>query len=456
LGVPAVDLTIERPTAPVAADRPASGRLRDTPGRLSVLLVVLLLLGLAAGVTAALGVRDRGALIRGVTVRSGVMAVAAQELYRSLSDADATAASAFLSQGQEPAAARERYQADLARATAALTTVAGAAEGVAAGPIAQITADLPVYTGLVETARAQNRQGLPVGAAYLREASGLMRERILPAAEDLYRAVSTRLAEARADASTFPWIAVSLLVLTALVLGLAQVYLARRTNRVLNPGLVVATVAVVAGALWLSVASVVAARHLEASRRDGSAQVDLLAQARVLTLKARGDEALSLVARGGGAVFEQGYADELYRLTGEEAVGTPPSAGLAVSRGGLLGEAMAQATDDATRSQLFGATEAARAWQEAHGRLRSLESEGRYNEAVKVAIGAEPDGSAARFEDLDQGLAAAIEANSRRFDEAANRAGRSLTGLVYGLSLLTALLVLGAAVGMQRRIAEYQ
>ncbi len=34
-----------------------------------------------------------------------------------------------------------------------------------------IAADLPVYSGLMETARANNRQGLPVGAAYVRQAS---------------------------------------------------------------------------------------------------------------------------------------------------------------------------------------------------------------------------------------------------------------------------------------------
>jgi hypothetical protein len=37
--------------------------------------------------------------------------------------------------------------------------------------IADITTELPIYTGLVERARVNNRQGLVVGVAYLRRAS---------------------------------------------------------------------------------------------------------------------------------------------------------------------------------------------------------------------------------------------------------------------------------------------
>ena len=68
-----------------------------------------------------------------------------------------------------------------------------------------MSTQLPVYTGLVETARVYNRQGLPLGAAYLREASGLMRDKLLPAAKQLYRTETGRLADDRDGAAGFPW-----------------------------------------------------------------------------------------------------------------------------------------------------------------------------------------------------------------------------------------------------------
>src|SRR6266581_7886662 len=109
-----------------------------------------------------------------------------QQIYRALSDADATAASAFLSGGLEPIAARRRYQADIAQAAAHLeSATAAAGHSPAARDLARLSAGLPVYAGEVETARADNRLGLPLGAAYLREASSLMRGALLPAARDV-------------------------------------------------------------------------------------------------------------------------------------------------------------------------------------------------------------------------------------------------------------------------------
>ncbi len=112
-----------------------------------------------------------------------------------------TAANAFLAGGLEPAAARQRYQADITQAairieaasalvgsSAARTQMPGhltKQASTAARPSATTwppcPAQLPVYTDEVGTARADNRLGLPLGAAYLREASALLRGTLLPA-----------------------------------------------------------------------------------------------------------------------------------------------------------------------------------------------------------------------------------------------------------------------------------
>ena len=95
-----------------------------------------------------------------VRTSSGPLAVQAEILYRSMSDADATAASAFLSTGAEPPALRTRYLNDIDAAGAALVN-ASAGDVADRDALRQIATGLPIYTGLVETARADNHLGLP-------------------------------------------------------------------------------------------------------------------------------------------------------------------------------------------------------------------------------------------------------------------------------------------------------
>ena len=123
--------------------------------------------------------------------------VQAKNLYTSLSDANATMATGLLSGGVETAANRNRYLGDLAVASAALSALtreAGTA-GNASEQLATIANQLPTYSGLIETARANNRLGFPIGAAYVRAAALLMTSHMLPAADHLYTTEAERLDE---------------------------------------------------------------------------------------------------------------------------------------------------------------------------------------------------------------------------------------------------------------------
>ncbi|MFE9657977.1 hypothetical protein [Micromonospora sp. NPDC006431] len=439
-------VTDVRPTGSVGLRGWIVGGLRDTPRRLAAVLTGLVALGFVVGLVGFAGVRQRVDLIDGVTSRSGALVVAAQDLYRALSDADATAASAFLSGGVEPVAQRDRYQNDVAAAAAALSVIAAGRSGDGArdGAVGVIAAELPVYTGLIETARAYNRQGLPVGAAYLREASGLMRQRMLPAAQQLYRSVTAELDRARGGGAGFPWIAVLLGLVAIGGLVRTQMWLTRRTNRVFNIGLVGATAAAVVLVGWLGVSAVVIGARLDASDRDGSAQVDRLVQARVAALQARADESLTLVARGAGGDFDKDYTAVMARLIGPDG------------HGGLLRDVAERAADEPTRAAADRAAGQARDWLAAHQKLRQLDDGGRYTEAVTAAVGSDPGATASIFNELDGMLASAITRNSDRFEADARSARRGLSGMDVGVVVLAGLMVIGAAAGIQRRIAEYR
>jgi N-acetylglutamate synthase-like GNAT family acetyltransferase len=93
-----------------------------------------------------------------------------QDLKVDLLRADALATNAFLVGGLEPNAQRAAYDDALAGASTAITAAAEAQPADQAA-LAELSSLVLRYGSDMEVARANNRQGLPVGAAYLREAS---------------------------------------------------------------------------------------------------------------------------------------------------------------------------------------------------------------------------------------------------------------------------------------------
>lgn len=441
------------PTSTTAAVRreqvadPRSTRLaelnelaRTTPGVLTILAAALVLFSVLIGVVTALTVQGKAQALDDLTTRSGPLSVASQDIYRALSDADASATSAFLSGGLEPVELRERYESDIAQAEAALAVAVAAREpaDVASGPLAVLSGQLSVYTGLVETARANNRQGLPVGAAYQREASYLMRTALLPAANELYQAETTRVADDQDSAGSFPVVVVLLGLLGLAVLVAAQLFLRRRTNRVFNVGMLVATGAALISLLWVVIASLGVAANVDASREDGSAQVKVLAEARIAALAARSNETLTLVARGSGAAFE-----EEYNVT-------------RVELGRLIDEATELATSNAVRAEIDSADELLEGWHAVHEQIRAADDDGDYEGAVTLAVGTSEMGAAALFDDLDTNLGEAIEAATATFDDEVSQAGNAVTGTVVGVILLAILMAVGSAAGIWQRLKEYR
>ncbi|WP_026360629.1 hypothetical protein [Amycolatopsis nigrescens] len=420
---------------------------RTTPGRLSVIAVGLALLALITGLVGTFEVQGKKNTINELIDHREPLAAAAQQVYRSLSDADATAASGFLSTGTEPPELRKRYDTDIAQAGAALAKAASDSAGVsdAATKVGVLGQQLPVYTGLVETARANNRQGFPAGASYLREASELMRAKILPAAQDLYRIDTDRLAEEQDDATDFPWLT------TLLVLGLVaalvgtQLHLTRKTNRLLNVGLVVASGAIALTIVWSAVALVVQSVLVNAGQTAGTQQVDVLVRARIAALQARADETLTLVARGDGAGYEKDFVDLAVQLIGPDG------------KGGLLNEAKASAEGLDSAGHVDSAMRNTITWFQAHQEVRKRDDSGDYDGAVKLAIdtGAK-DSAASAFLSLDHDLVEAINVGRQEFLDETRNAERALILLAPGFAVLCVVAAAGVTMGIRERLREYR
>jgi len=436
------------PPARARDARPALGqfvRATTTPAKLRLLLIGLVVLCLAWGAVAAWVVSQRASGANDVVGTSEPLSLDGQRIYRALSDADATAASAFLSGGLEPIAARKRYQADIAQAASHLeSATAAAGHSAAARELATLSAGLPVYTGEVETARADNRLGLPLGAAYLREASRLMRGTLLPAARDVSAQANARLTEASGQATGLP-LALVLLVVTAIlgyVLYRAQRWLMRRTNRRLNPGLVVASVAGVVALVWLAVAFALARSDLLEARNHGSDPVAALAQADIAALQARADESLTLIDAGGDDSFETDFKAVERRL------GPGP--------GTLLSAAVTAADGSPGAESAAAAARTATAWYAAHRTVRSLDDNGKHTQAVKLVTTPGPGHSGILFTRLDGELSAAIAADQVVFRTNAVTGRDAFTGLEIGVIVLALVMAAGCARGLSTRLAEYR
>lgn len=161
------------------------------PGRLRIIGAALALLVVAFGAVTAWEVSDRFAAADDVVTRSQPLSADAANIYRSLADADTAAATGFLAGAQERPEDLARYQKDIETASRLLVKAAantgGSGGGDAARQIATLNEALPRYTGLIERARANNRQGLPLGGAYLRYANQQMTSDLLAGRREAVR-----------------------------------------------------------------------------------------------------------------------------------------------------------------------------------------------------------------------------------------------------------------------------
>ncbi|WP_037605217.1 hypothetical protein [Streptacidiphilus rugosus] len=414
------------------------------PRRLRTGATLLALLALLFGALTAWQVSSRSTAADNVVNHSQPLSDDAAQIFRSLADADTTAATGFLQAGNETAAVRAQYANDIATASRLLAQAAAQTGPGDPGQasIQLLNSQLPVYAGLVETAKADDRQRLPLGGAYLRYASGQLQNQMLTEAQSLYQAETKRLHDDYAAAGSLPWAALGLGLVLLAALVRMQLRLFRRTNRVFNPGLVLATVCATVALLWLAVGQSVAASYLSDSDTRGATPLQVLNQAGIEALKCRAAENLNLVARGSTTTYEQNWDAESAVLAGTS---------------GYLPQAQHMTSDDATAQRAIGAALTSwHDWQSRHDTARGANQGGDYQTALNDTIGSGGSTINAAFTTLETSLNAAAVHEQAQFRSLAD-SGRGATSLLApGAGLLAVLAAAGAVVGINRRVAEYR
>lgn len=424
---------------------------RSTPGQLSVLAVVIVVLAMVLAVVGAVVVAQRGEGTDRLTGHREPLAVAAQELYSALSDADVTAARSFLVPAGQQNSVWERYEKDIDDAGGALAEASSETGTVsdAATQVEVLNKQLPVYTGLVERARGDpdaDADAVADGASdgtSLRDAAKLMRKELLPAAQHLYQINKSRLVDEQDSAAAFPWILVTLVAVLLIVLVAAQVYLRRRTQRLFNVGLLVGTGAVIVMVLWGGTAITLQSVFVN-SGSSTTAKENTLVHARITALRTRADEMFMLL----GDKDDDRYRKEFTELS-DELVGPDGD-------GGALQRAESLSSHDDTDEHIGFARDSARSWLGIHDTIRNLLTGDSREKAVELATDTHDGGSStATFARLDQYLTKAIDSARNHFRGDITTASNSLTMLAPGIVFLSVVAAVGATIGLRDRIREY-
>lgn len=414
---PAVAAPLGEPPAQVA--RPAG----STPARLRRLRLVVV----ASGVVLAILGTTAMALLT-LTLRQSAndveQLVRVQTIETDLLVADANATNTFLVGGLESPQRRAAYDNALAE-VAGLVSQAAQAQPADADALAALNAQVLDYAGLVEAARANNRQGLPVGAQYLRQASNGLRADALPVADALVQANTARATSSLSTA--WGWVLPLLALGATAVLVVVQVRVAREFKRRINGGLLVGTL-VLAGLSLASLVALVALAGSVGSARSSFDDVSNVGASRVQANLAKSSESLTLIARGSGKAYEDSWRASSTQVT----------------------ERLSGIRD---ASVFTGEWES---YAQVHTKIRSLDDGGAWDDAVGLAVGSGQGSSNAAFAPFDQAVASFVSSTGTG---AVTSLRGHQAGLVLGC-LLTFLAGLGAAWagsrGIAARLREYR
>lgn len=413
-----------QPTSGTPSPAAQAQRKMNTPQRLRLLSLGVVVAGLIIGLIGALTFAYLALSLSRAKADTAQL-IRVQKIQSNLLSADATATNAFLVGGLEAPAQRAAYDQAMSSISSLIAEAARAqpADGAA---LAALNQQVVSYAATIEQARANNRQGLPVGAQYLRNASADLRATTLPILDNLVNANAARAADEMHAGAGYIVIVLAVLGLVAVIV--AQIWLARTFKRRINVGMLASAVVL----LLIVIGSLVAVLQLRGALNDIStgslAAVNTAADTRIEANNAKSNESLTLIARGSGQSFETAWKSSA--------------------------DAVAN-----NLSRLSDKPELASQWQaytDVHSQIRELDDGGQWDKAVAKAAGSGKSSSNTVFGTFDGNLASYLDGVSQ--DASNSLADEQPIMIVAAILILLA----GVAVallgrwGVTERLKEYR
>ncbi|MFJ9821603.1 hypothetical protein ACIRU3_41430 [Streptomyces sp. NPDC101151] len=461
-------------------------RFRATvPARLRLLRAATLLLATAVAALLTVAGPAANGTWDSVAGRDAPRTTSAADLNLALNDMDAQAANILLSNGdagkgrlRTPYEKAVGFYGDARREIGHdLRTLAVAAQGDRSDEktVESLTDDFAEYQELI--GRALENDGRAGGKASAlvdyRRATDLLQSRLLPESRTLVssndRAFDREYGAARSTLAGRLAAVVVLGVLLLAALGLLQWYLTRSFHRILNPGVLAATVcallAVVLGAQLLASSS----ENLRAARRDAFDSVVALSRARAVAYGANADESRYLLDKERRDRYESAFLAKSQKLYGiQDATLATYDRELAATWQlyetdhhdlrftGEFRRELDNITFPGERTAAERTVRAYAVYEHDDRKIRSLVATGQEREATEFCMGWEPGTSNAHFGTWMAALDKVQDINRAHFG-ASVRAGRSAVDelLPWAAALLLASMLL-TALGLRPRLAEFR
>jgi hypothetical protein len=412
-------------------------------------MIGLLVASVAWGAVTAWTVIQHASAAHNVVATTEPLSLSAQRMYLALSDADVTASSAFLARVNVPLPQRQRFAADISQAAVDLSNLRNAAAGSSnqqlVSSLAAVSAGLPLYDSYVAQAQTERSLGwLLTASSLMQVASEEMHVTLLPAAQKIYQQENAALTASSAKATGLPWIVVVVVlgIVLAFVLFRVQRWLRKRTHRMVNYGLLAASLVLVACTLWLAVAFVVARSDLQRGVGHGSAPAESLAKAAIYTQQIRGDEVLNLISRSGDKPFLQD-SQSVRHILGP-GPGTLLTTAAQASPSGAGAQWAAKAADDE------------KAWYAVDSQVYTYDGKAQYRLETPLVTGTKSGSSGAGFSRVEDDLSRAIAADQVTFQSGAAAGSNAYAGLDVAIIVAALIMAAGCAWGLSRRLAEYR
>lgn len=395
--------------------------LHGTPGRMRLFGALAVLAALLLGATSVNAVlASKAAVDRAASNTAQVVRL--QSIHVDLLRADALATNAFLVGGLEPPDQQAAYDAAL-DAVATGIVEASAAQSADEAALAALEEQVLTYSGMVQQARTNNRQGLPVGAQYLKEASAGLRADAVPMVGNLVSANEGRAVAEFDRAGSITWLIGGLLAVIGLVL--VAVWLARRTHRYLNPSLSGA-IALLLVALFVALSTILSIGSKTADVA-GHEYRDAVAMANVGTAAndARANESLTLIARGSGQESEQRWKEQAAFVDAD----------------------LPDLPDIDTADWA--------AYKTAHEKIRKADNSGDWDGAVKLSTTTTPGSAGAEFRAFDTSVTSARDDASGQAVSILTAAGGNMPLYAVLVGAITLVACWFIIRGFAQRVREY-
>lgn len=432
-------------------------KVNNAPAKMKGLLVLCLMIALIwFGITFLVYSISRNTA-KAVGLDTVPSIIAAQNIKATLANAHSNAMNAMVTGEKLGGKFWNEYRSDL---NSLHTQLVKASRGITFGdaeriPLTAISSNISTYEYVVGGAVAN---GAEISVDQFMEANRLMQQRILPASTALSRVNLEQLERIYGSYQRGINFLIALLIAVGIVflavLVMVQIYMFKRTHRVLNLGLVFAAILFAISLIYSTSSLNSIKRDLDGAKKDAFTSINALWNAKSTAYNAKSIQSLYLLHEGTGIVQT---ADTInFNSSSKRIYSAPDTVSDEGDEMGYLNAALDNMTSKAARTSTEDAITSWVTYVEIDRDVHNFEYDSRHDEAVALSVGNQSGQGNYQFEKFDKALTESININKNSFDDSINSAFKALN--IFPYVIIAALLLIAAAciLGMKPRLDEYR